>query len=482
MELNPAGMAIILCVDDDPSVCSALEGTLRRAGHTPIIAPGVPDALREVAKGTVDLIISDYQMPGLTGLEFLTLLDSEGYDVPVIMLTGYASIDHAVAAVKAGAIEYLQKPFEREHLELAVAQALAHARLRRENESLRREVTEFRQEREILGESPEIRKALQTITMAARTRATVLIEGESGTGKELFARALHEGSDRSDGPFIKLNCAALPEGLIESALFGHERGAFTGAVRRVEGAFERAHRGTLLLDEISELRLELQSKLLRVLQEQEFDRVGGTTPVKVDVRIIATTNRDLAAEAEAGRFRLDLFYRLSVVAVRVPSLRERRQDIPILAARFAQRAATETGKEVQGFAPEAFDILERHDWPGNVRQLQHAVERAVILSTEPVLRAQLFESERNASARRSGEIASPEPAAATVPPGAIVLTSLDVGEAERVLIERALVATGGNRTRAAKLLGISVRTLRNKLNMRPDDVAPAADDEATPAD
>ena len=475
-------MATILCVDDDPSVCSALEGTLRRAGHTPIIAPGVPDALREVAKGTVDLIISDYQMPGLTGLEFLTLLASEGYDVPVIMLTGYASIDHAVAAVKAGAIEYLQKPFEREHLELAVAQALAHARLRRENETLRREVTEFRQEREIIGESVEIRKALQTIAMAARTRATVLIEGESGTGKELFARALHEGSDRRDEPFIKLNCAALPEGLIESALFGHERGAFAGAVRRVEGAFERAHHGTLLLDEISELRLELQSKLLRVLQEQEFDRVGGTNPVKVDVRIIATTNRDLAAEAEAGRFRLDLFYRLSVVSVRIPPLRERRQDIPILAVRFAQRAAAETGKEIQGFAPEAFDILERHEWPGNVRQLQHTVERAVIMSSEPVLQAALFETERTAVARHAGVEPARGAAATDLPPGAIVLTTLDVGEAERVLIERALVATEGNRTRAAKLLGISVRTLRNKLNIRPDDGERGADSEAGPAD
>jgi len=476
-------MATILCVDDDPSVCSALEGTLRRAGHTPIIAPGVPDALREVAKGIVDLIITDYQMPGLTGLEFLTLLRSEGHDVPVIMLTGYASIDHAVESVKAGASEYLQKPFEREQLELAVAQALAHDRLRRENDILRREVTEFRHEREILGESAELRKVLQTISMAARTRATVLIEGESGTGKELFARALHEESDRRDEPFIKLNCAALPEGVIESALFGHERGAFNGAIRRVEGVFERAHRGTLLLDEVSEIRLDLQSKLLRVLQEQEFDRVGGTMPVQVDVRIIATTNRDLAAEATAGRFRQDLFYRLSVVAVRIPPLRERRQDIPLLATRFAQRAAVEVGKEVQGFAPEALDILERHEWPGNVRQLQHAVDRAVILSTEPVLRAQLFEMERSDSARRTAsETASEIPEAPRLPPGAIVLTSLDVGEAEAVLIQRALDTTGGNRTRAAKLLGISVRTLRNKLNVRPDDAEQLTEPAIGPSD
>ncbi len=458
-------MATILCVDDDPSVCSALEGTLRRAGHTPIIASGVPDALREVAAGAVDLIISDYQMPGITGLEFLTLLASEGYDVPVIMLTGYASIDHAVEAVKAGAIEYLQKPFEREHLELAVAQALAHDRMRRENQELRREVTAFRHEREIIGESSEIRRVLHTIATAAPTRVTVLLEGESGTGKELMARTLHEQSDRRDRPLITLNCAALPEGLIESALFGHERGAFSGAVRRVDGAFERAHGGTLLLDEIGELRLDLQAKLLRVLQEQEFERVGGTTPVKVDVRVVATTNRNLSTEAESGRFRLDLFYRLSVVAVRIPPLRERRADIPLLATRFAQRAAMEAGKEFQGFAPEALAILERHPWPGNVRQLQNTVERAVILSREPLLRPELFETEREGWTRRAPGDIGAGAGSHTLPPGAIVLTSLDVGEAERVLIQRALETTGGNRTHAARLLGISVRTLRNKLNL-----------------
>jgi DNA-binding NtrC family response regulator len=459
-------MATILCVDDDPSVCAALEGTLRRAGHSPIVASGVPDALMLVAKGGVDLIISDYQMPGLSGIEFLTLLAGEGHDVPVIMLTGYASIDHAVAAVKAGAIEYLQKPFEREHLELAVAQALAHSRLRRENEVLRREVAEFRHEREVIGESAAIRTAIQTVAMAARTRATVLIEGESGTGKELFARVLHEASDRGKGPFVKLSCAALPEALIESALFGHERGAFSGAVRRAEGAFERANTGTLLLDEVSEMRLDLQGKLLRVLEGQEFDRVGGSMPVKVDVRIIATTNRDLAAEVEAGRFRHDVFYRLGVVTVRIPPLRERREDIPILAARFSQRAAAEMGKEIQGLTPEALGILERHSWPGNVRELQHAVDRAVVLTTEPALHAGLFDIERDA-AQRDAEagVAGPGATRVAVPRDAIILTSLDVGEAERVLIERALLTTGGNRTRAAKLLGMSVRTLRNKLNL-----------------
>ena len=240
-----------------------------------------------------------------------------------------------------------------------MAKALQVARLRKENNVLRHEVMALRNERQIIGESAIMRRLLQTVATAAPTRATVLLQGESGTGKELVARAIHDQSERSDGPFIKLNCAALPEGLVESALFGHERGAFTGAIKRVAGAFERAHGGTLLLDEISEMRLDLQAKLLRVLQEQEFERVGGTTPIKVDVRIIATTNRDLAAEAEAGRFRRDLFFRLSVIPIEIPPLRERGDDIPLLAFRFAAHSANETKKELAGISPEALALLQR---------------------------------------------------------------------------------------------------------------------------
>ncbi|MGH7622419.1 MAG: sigma-54 interaction domain-containing protein, partial [Gemmatimonadaceae bacterium] len=291
---------------------------------------------------------------------------------------------------------------------------------------------------------------------------------------------VHAQSDRRDGPFIKLNCAALPEGLIESALFGHEKGAFTGAIKRVEGAFERANGGTLLLDEISEMRLDLQAKLLRVLQEQEFERVGGSTAIKVDVRIIATTNRDLAAHAAAGHFRQDLYYRLSVIPVRLPPLRERHDDIPLLALRFATHSAQEIGKEISGLSPEAVDLLQGYDWPGNVRELQHAVERAVILTSEPLIPAHAFDGQRFGLA---GAWSGPTPArlspdgspstngashgtaaAVTIPPGAVVLTSLNVDEAEAKLIARALEVSNGNRTRAAELLGISVRTLRNKLN------------------
>jgi DNA-binding NtrC family response regulator len=339
-------------------------------------------------------------------------------------------------------------------------------------------VVECRNERQIIGDSVVVRRILQTVAMAAPTRATILLQGESGTGKELFARAIHDQSDRRDKPFIKLNCTALPDGLIESALFGHERGAFTGAVKRVEGALERANGGTLLLDEISELKLELQAKLLRVLQDQEFDRVGGTSPIRVDVRVVATTNRDLTAESASGAFRQDLYQRLSVLAIVIPPLRDRVEDIPVLAYRFAARTAAEIGKEITGISQEALALLTAYPWPGNVRELQHAVERAVVLSREPVLQPHAFEGQqlglvhplaRQAAARSAaitggavGTIGGN--GAAPIPPNAVVLTSLNIDEAEKVLIQRALEVTKNNRTRTAELLGISVRTLRNKLN------------------
>ncbi len=479
-------MATILYVDDDASVGMLLQDTLERAGHVAVGARHVPEALQRLEQGGVDLIISDYRMPGISGLEFLQMLAGEGYDIPLIMLTGHGSIEHAVASIKAGAIDYLTKPFRAQQLELAVEQALEFVRLRRENEALRTEVMQFRNERQIIGDSPAIRRILQTVAMAAPTRATVLLQGESGTGKELFARAIHDQSERRDKPFIKLNCAALPEGLVESALFGHEKGAFTGAIKRVEGAFERANRGTLLLDEISEMRLDLQAKLLRVLQEQEFERVGGTAPIKVDVRIIATTNRDLAAEADQGHFRQDLYYRLSTIPIMIPPLRERAEDIPAIALRFAMRTAAEIGKKIEGIAPAALEALQQYPWPGNIRELQHVIERAVILSPDPIIQPHCLEGTRfglahslGAMAIRPRTIGQTPSGSATVPtpaggsraaagPGAangvITLNSLNVEEAERVLIQHALAAADNNRTKAAELLGISVRTLRNKLN------------------
>ena len=456
----------ILYVDDEPGASMIVEHTLRDAGHETVGARNVSEALQVLARGGVDLIISDFKIPGLSGLEFLELLTSEGFDIPLIMLTGCANIEHAVASIKAGAVDYITKPVRPEQLVLSVKQALELVRLRTENATLRREMSVVRNERQIVGESTVMRQALQSVSTAAPTRATVLLFGESGTGKELFARAIHDMSDRCDKPFIKLNCAALPEGLIESALFGHEKGAFTGAIKRVEGAFERANHGTLLLDEISEMRLDLQAKLLRVLQEQEFERVGGSNTIHVDVRVIATSSRDLAADATAGRFRQDLYLRLSVIPLRIPALRERLEDIPMLASRFALRAARDVGREITTIEPEAIQLLQRYPWPGNVRELEHAVERAVILSAGPVLGVRSFEGQRLAPAANvpGGPDAHRAPDVVESREGGIVLHTLDVAEAEAVLIQHALAASGNNRTRAAEMLGISVRTLRNKLN------------------
>ena len=455
-------MATILYVDDEPAIGLILQDTLEGLGHSAIGATNVPEALGALSRGDIDLIISDFRMPGLSGLEFLELLREQGRDVPLIMLTGYGTIEHAVAAIKAGAADYITKPLQVEQLQHAVSQALELSRLKRENQALRDEVMEIRAAREIVAKSPAMRQVLQTVSTAAPTRATILLQGESGTGKELLARAIHDQSDRRDRAFVKLNCAAMPEGLVESALFGHEKGAFTGAIKRVEGAFERAHGGTLLLDEITEMRLDLQSKLLRVLQEQEFERVGGTSTIQVDVRIVATTNRDIEESVERGQFRRDLFYRLSVMPVHIPALRERPDDIPILAHHFAQNAASELGREITGITPDALSLLQRYQWPGNVRELQHAVERAVILTQGTVLLASSFDTIRSALSGRRPSM--PEgPSVATSSSEGVLLTSLGIHEAEATLIERALQVTGGNRTRAAELLGITDRTLRNKL-------------------
>jgi DNA-binding NtrC family response regulator len=447
-------MARILCVDDEAGALEMLKETLRQAGHEPVGVRNVGAAMAVLGRGGVDLILSDYRMPETSGLEFLNQIQEGGIDVPLVMITGHASVGHAVSAMKAGAIDYVTKPLGAGQLELVVDQALELVRLRRQNEALRSEVTELRAGHELVGESPPFKKLLDVIRAAAPTRASVLLQGESGTGKELLARTIHELSGRDDGSFVTVNCAAMPEHLVESILFGHEKGAFTGAIKQVKGAFERANRGTLLLDEISEMRLDLQAKLLRALQENEFERVGGTSPVRVDVRVIATTNRDLPHEVEEGRFRQDLYYRLNVLPMRVPSLRERPDDIPRLAQHFGRRSAAELGRPSPTFSPDAIQRLRDYAWPGNVRELAHAVERAVILSPHPDLGPEAFDLLGDA----------PSGPGRGVPEGAVVLESLSIDVAEAALIEAALNRTDGNRTQAAALLGMSVRTLRSKLN------------------
>ena len=447
-------MSTILCIDDEPSVGVTLEHTLAEFGHQAILASSVNEGLKALAQQSVDLILSDYRMPEATGLDLLEALRQQGFEIPVIIMTGYSSIEHAVLSMRHGAVDYLTKPLRQETLRIAVTNALEVNRLRRENDEFRRELSSLRGPRTIVGESEALRAVMETIAAVAPTRATVLLEGESGTGKELFARALHEQSPRRDQPFVTVNCAALPEGLVESALFGHERGAFTGANARAHGAFERAHRGTLLLDEISEMRLDLQPKLLRAIQEQEIERVGGHQLLKVDVRIVATTNRDLLAEIRANRFRRDLYYRLSVMPIRTPTLRERLDDVPLLAEYFVRNAAASLGIKPPEIPPETLELLQRRTWQGNIRELANVIERAVILCRGGRLLPDAV-SEVQGIGFATGV---PAPV-----PGVPAAAPINLKALEQIAIERALAATSGHRTRAAELLGISERTLRNKL-------------------
>ena len=458
-------MTRILCVDDDPAVLMATEEILDEAGYEVVAVRNAEAAFSVLTRGGVDLVVTDYRLPGASGLELLEQMKEEGIDVPVVVVTGYASIDHAVTTIKSGAIDYLTKPIRPGQLEVVVTQALELVRLRRQNEVLKGKVSELSAERAVIGDSPAFRRVLEAIHTVAPTRSTVLLQGESGTGKELLARMLHDLSGRGDEAFISVNCAAMPEHLVESMLFGHEKGAFTGATRRTAGAFERANHGTLLLDEISEMRLDLQAKLLRALQEQEFERVGGTSPIRVNVRVIATTNRDLREEVDEGRFRADLFYRLNVLPVHVPPLRDRSEDLAALAAHFGARAAKELSKPAPVLSSDALAKMRGYDWPGNVRELAHAMERAVIFSSDGRIEADSLAIGDELDAPVSASSAPVSPGSNG---GAVTLPGLDIGEAEKALIEAALLETGGNRTQAAKLLGVSVRTLRNKLNKPAD--------------
>jgi DNA-binding NtrC family response regulator len=481
-------MATILCVDDEPAICAVMEHTLAAQGHTPVIAAGVERALEALEQAAVDLIITDYIMPGLNGLDLIDQLQRDGRQIPVILMTGFCSIENAVTAIKRGAVDYLVKPVAGETLDVAVTQALESVRLRKESEAFRSEIRKLKSNKILIGESAAFRRTMDLVSMVAPTRATVLLQGESGTGKELFARAIHEQSPRSAAPMVTVNCAAMPDGLVESALFGHEKGAFTGATVRTTGAFERANGGTLLLDEISEMRVDLQAKLLRVIQEQEFDRVGGSQTIKVDVRLIATTNRNLRGEVEAGRFRSDLFYRLNVLPLRTAALRERVEDIPRLAYHFAYCAAEQYGGMPPVIAPDAMELLMGYAWPGNVRELANAVERAVIISRSRTLLPEHFadhlplttaDAQASGDAREHTRSSTPTGLSAVRSSGGTAIGSwadatprgsmtavdaFNLEGIERQTIGRALAATGGNRTRAAKLLGISERTLRNKLN------------------
>ena len=441
----------ILVIDDEPLMGDYVQEALVRAGHDVDVCTSGATGLELMQKNSYDVLVTDLRMEPMDGIQVLQRARKESPGTHCIIMTAYATVETAIAALKEGAVDYVMKPCTPDALELAVARVLQREQLARENRYLRAEVTERYDFDRMVGESPAISCVYENIRRVADSRATVLIRGESGTGKELVARALHYKSSRRDMPFIKVNCAALSAGLLESELFGHEKGAFTGALERKIGRFELADNGTLLLDEVSEISPELQPKLLRALQEREFERVGGNRAIQVDTRIICTTNRDLERAMAEGRFREDLFFRLNVVPIYLPPLRERREDIPALMEFFLRRFASENARSVRGFSPEATRLFMEYDWPGNVRELQNAVERAVVLSTESILGPEHFALGAGAPlAKSDGNAVS-------------VRIGTTVGEMEKTLILRTLERCAQNRTRAADVLGISVRTLRNKL-------------------
>ncbi|RKY72648.1 MAG: hypothetical protein DRQ14_05605 [Candidatus Latescibacterota bacterium] len=435
----------ILVVDDDPLMLDFLKEALLRQGYKVDTAEDGEEALRKVEEEGYDLVITDVKMPGVDGMTVLESVKRDFADTEVVVITAYGTIRNAVEAMKMGAYDYLTKPFSVEEVEVVVQRALERKRLISENIRLKRELEKVQGLRTLVGQSPAMRKVLEMIEMVAPTKATVLIQGESGTGKELVADAIHRLSPRKNGPFVKVNCAAIPESLVESELFGHEKGAFTHAVKRSRGRFEMADGGTLLLDEIGEITPAVQAKLLRVLQDGTFQRVGGEGTLKVDVRVIATTNRDLWKAVQEGKFREDLYYRLQVVPIYIPPLRERKEDIPLLVQHFLKMYGEREGKEGLTVSEKAMDILMDYDWPGNIRELENAVERAVILAKGKVLKPENFFVGTTFRERE------PHGEATTL------------AEMERRLILRTLREEGGNRTRTAQRLGISVRTLRNKL-------------------
>ncbi|MBI3301540.1 MAG: sigma-54-dependent Fis family transcriptional regulator [Deltaproteobacteria bacterium] len=465
----------IVIVDDDPTMRAALHETLSVAGYETVQCPDGGAAEQVIQAGGVDLVISDVRMPGMDGLELLRRTQAGAFPPPFIVISGHATVPEAVEAMKRGAYDLLVKPFSYRELT-----GLVEAALRREEAAGGlAEDTEEESTGDIVTSHPRMRTLLKFATEVAKSQASVLIQGESGTGKELLARFIHARSRRRNGPFVAVNCAALPEGLLESELFGHERGAFTGALVSKPGKFELAHTGTVLLDEVSEMPLLLQAKLLRTLQEREVDRVGGRKPLRIDIRVVATTNRDLRQMISAGTFREDLFYRLNVIPLRLPPLRERIEDLEPIARAFLSRA----GYRKAVLSPQAVSVLKAHPWPGNIRELGNVLERAAIVAGGGVIEPEhlLLEEEslspgsavrdpeprmQNAECRmQNAEFLAPnsQPLTPSSQPDEYIRAGISVQEMEERLIQKTLSEVHDNRTQAAKLLGISVRTLRNKL-------------------
>ncbi len=444
------GKRAVLIVEDDRTTREGIAKYLRGAYDVTIAEDGVR-ALNILGKSNFDLVISDIRMPGVDGLEILKRTLEMAPPPPCVLITAYATVEMAVEAMKAGAYDFVSKPVNLDRLELIIQRALESHRLREENEQLRQRLDEKYGFGNIVGNSAKLHEVLEEVKQIAPARSTVLISGESGTGKELIAQAVHNLSKRK-GPFVAVHCAALPATLLESELFGHERGAFTGAVEQRKGRFETADGGTIFLDEIGEIDLPVQVKLLRVLETRTFERVGGAETITTDARIVTATNRNLKAMVEKGEFREDLFYRLDVINITLPPLRERQEDIPLLLKYYVDFFATENGKKIDGVSDETVDLLCAYDWPGNIRELRNCVERMVVLSKDATLGVTNIPNFIR-------EKVSPSLASTFTPS-----SSLNIEQNERRLITLALAETNGNRSAAAEKLGISRRTLHRKLN------------------
>jgi two-component system response regulator PilR (NtrC family) len=448
----------LLVVEDEPSLRQMLEILFKREGYTVVSAPGYRAAVEAIAQHPqpFPVILTDLSMPDGSGLDLVPAAKSRSPASEVILLTAHSTVENAILAMRSGAYDFVAKPFDPSELAALVAKALEKGELVNENLRLRARVNATERRNDLEGRSPALRQLFDVIDRIAPTRTTVLITGESGTGKERVARAIHQRSDRAGGPFLVVNCGALPENLMESELFGHEKGAFTGAQARRAGLFSDGAGGTVLLDEIGELPANLQVKLLRVLQERVVRPVGASEEVPVDVRILAATNRDVEADVEAGRFRQDLYYRLNVIRLTLPPLRDRREDVPLLADQFRQRFAHEMGKDIVGFTPDALRAIERYDYPGNVRELENVIERAVALAGSRVIGL------GDLPQAVSGHLGAPEAGLLALPPEGCELDAV-LHEAERRLLISALERTGGVRKAAAKLLGVTFRSLRYRL-------------------
>jgi DNA-binding NtrC family response regulator len=448
-------MASILIVEDEPKMRRLLEISLADDGHSVRCVGDAETGLRNLAAEPADLVVTDLKLPGMSGLEFMQEAKRMNASVPMIVMTAYGSVETAVEAMKAGASDYVLKPFTMAEMKLVINKELDVQRVRDENRSLKEALGKRYQFQNIVARSSKMQEVLALVERVAATNSTVLIGGESGVGKDLIARAIHQNSRRASGPFIKINSTAIPDNLFESELFGFEKGAFTGATMAKPGKFELADKGTLFLDEIGDVPAPIQVKLLRVLQEREFERLGGTRTLKVDVRLIAATNRDLRAALEEGTFREDLYYRLNVVPIDIPPLREHKEDIPELVNHFFNRFARENGKDIHTITPGALKLLMDYHWPGNVRQLENIVERGVALAAGPVLDVDdIHLDQRN-------------PAAATLSAGASGLPFLPEGMTlelwEDEMIREAMRRANGNKSEAARLLGLSRNALRYRL-------------------